>query len=168
MVRKTIATNNVLDPMVKKGLITIDNDLILANRKESDEGLNGLIKDYREICDKYSSYEDLSEDITGLEFKQLINQLDFKYRLKLVYRFMVATDNIDDVEEFGRKVNNLKLTFFKWFGFACLILFVMTVSGVVTMGIVTNDIDSNGLINSFISIVKKILDMSMGSKPTID
>ena len=44
----------------------------------------------------------------------------------------------------------------------------MTVSGVVTMGIVTNDIDSNGLINSFMSIVKKILDMSMGSKPTID
>lgn len=72
--------------MVKKGLITIDNDLILANRKESDEGLNGLIKDYREISDKHSSYEDLSEDITGIEFKQLINQLDFKDRVKLVYR----------------------------------------------------------------------------------
>lgn len=154
--------------MVKEGLLNIDDELVLANRKESDEGLVGLIKDYREISEKNSSYEDFEEDITGIELKQLINKLEFKDRIKIIYRYMVATGNIDDIEEFGRKVNNLKLYLFKWFGFACLILFVMTVGGVVTMGIMTNDIDSNGVINSFMSVVKKILDMSIGSKPTID
>lgn len=168
MVKKTRVTNNVLDPLVVEGLKAIDDNMLLANRKETDEGLNSLIKDYREISDKRSNYEDIEEDISGAELKQLINKLEFKDRLKVIYRYMVSTGDIDDVEEYGRKVNNLKLSLFKWFGFACLILFVMTIGGVVTMGIMTNDIDSNGVINSFISIVKKVLDMAIGSKPTIE
>ena len=168
MVKKTRVTNNVLDPLVIEGLKAIDDDMLLANRKETDEGLNSLIKDYREISDKRSNYEDIEEDISGAELKQLINKLEFKDRLKVIYRYMVSTGDIDDVEEYGRKVNNLKLSLFKWFGFACLILFVMTIGGVVTMGIMTNDIDTNGVINSFMSIVKKVLDMAIGSKPTIE
>ena len=168
MVKKTRVTDNVVDPLVTEGLKSIDDNMLLANRKETDEGLNGLIKDYREISDKRSNYEDVEEDISGAELKQLVNRLEFRDRLKVVYRYMVATGNIDDVEEYGRKVNNLKLSLFKWFGFACLILFVMTIGGVVTMGIMTNDIDSNGVISSFMSIVRRILDMAIGSKPTIE
>ena len=67
-----------------------------------------------------------------------------------------------------KKVKKFRINFLWWAGYAFLFLFIAVIGGVITAGIIRNDINTNELLRIFMSLVNKITDIWFADKPVIE
>lgn len=154
--------------MITKGLKNIRNDFVLSNKKEDDAGLNRLVDEYNNIAKKNSNYSDITGEMTGKEIKEAINKLTFEEQMIVIYGYLCGSGKVSEILDYDQEVKKFRINFLWWAAYAFLFLFVAVIGGVITAGIIRNDINTNELLSIFMSLVNKVTDIWFASKPVIE
>lgn len=154
--------------MITKGLKNIRNDFVLSNKKEDDAGLTRLIDEYNNIAKKNSNYSDITGEMTGKEIKEAINKLTFEEQMIVIYGYLCGSGKVSEILDYDQEVKKFRINFLWWAGYAFLFLFIAVIGGVITAGIIRNDINTNELLRIFMSLVNKITDIWFADKPVIE
>lgn len=154
--------------VVSRGLEKIPDGLLLASRREGDAGLNNLIKEYGEMAEKDSTMPDILDDHLASDLKKAISDLEYVKQIELVYVYLAGSGRLSEWIDTEREVRKFKVNMLWWGGFTILFLFVFIVGGVVTAGVMRNNIDTNNLLNSFMELVNHLVDFFGTGKPVID
>lgn len=142
--------------LVRRGLESLPDSMLLASIKENDLALKELVDSYHRVSASHSALPEVNEENSMLELKKAMCALPFAVRVKLIYNYMLSTGKIDDEEDYERKFKNLKLSAIKWAVGLIGFLFVATTISVVTVGLIRQDVDTNGFLSSFLGLVKEL------------
>lgn len=152
-----------LDEFADVGLSSISDNLILKDRKPTDTGLILLIAEYEKITTKHSSYKDLTDEMTGYQLKELISKLPFDEKIVLVYKYLVEIGKIIDDKKEIQEFKKFGFRFAKWALVIGCAFFLIAATGIITVGVVRNDIDSNAFISLLMSVINKLIEVFFGT-----
>lgn len=145
--------------VVRYGLNSLPDDLPLSSIREEDYALKELLEEYRNLSSKNTGLPEMTDENTMIEFKEALCHLDFTVRLKLIHDYLSGTGKLTSEDDYERQFKNLKILAIKW-GLAIIaFLFTCIVIAVVSVGLARDNIDSNNMINGFISLVRHLADI---------
>lgn len=157
-----------LPDLIKRGLSGVGDDNLLSNVRSDDRGLKRLIEEYRKLSNRYSQYPEITDETTGSELKTFISKTLFEEQIYLIYTYLSGSGKIEEHFDYEKETKRFYLQFLKFGAYAILFLLVAVVGGVVTTGVLRNDINSDQFISSFMSLVNMLAEMFAGSKPVIE
>lgn len=161
-------TKKPYSEIVQRGLARVPDGLLLISRREGDRGLNNLVAEYTKMAQMDSTMMDIGENELASDLKQAISALEFEKQVELVYIYLAGSGRLSEYIDTEHEVKRFKVNMLWWGGFAMLFLFVFVVGGVVTAGVMRNNIDTNAMLNSFMEIVNHLVDFFGTGKPVID
>lgn len=165
---RTVKPKPVLSELVEKGLIGIPNEFSLDDRRSSDNGLKRLFEEYEDCVSRNSTYPCLAELQTGMDIKIAISKMTFEEQITIVYGYLAGVGRVEEHLDYDKEVKKFRIRFIKWGVSIFFILFVAIVGGVVTAGIIRNDINSNEFLRMFMDLVNKITEIWFTGKQVIE
>lgn len=148
-----------MSEIINKGLKDIPDDLILSYRKSEDKALDNLIKEYNKISAKNSNMQDALEEHTGRDLKNLLEKVSYPVRVNLVCRYLHDSGIIESDVDYIKEMKLLKLKIFRYGALIAGGLFIFITTGVVTVGLSRNQIDSNGFLNGIMNFFKELANL---------
>ena len=146
-----------MSEIINKGLKDIPDDLILSYRKSDDKALDNLITEYNKISAKNSNMLDITEEHTGKDLKNALEKVSYPIRVNLVCRYMHDANIIESDLDYIKEVKLLKLKVFRYGALVVGGLFIFITTGVVTVGLSRNQIDSNGFLNGLMNFISELV-----------
>lgn len=162
--RKRVQTSE----LIRKGLATLPDDFILAERKDTDNGLKRLLEEYEDCTSRNSAYESINSIQTGRDLKTAMSKMTFEEQMEIIYGYLVAVGRVEEHLDYDKEVKRFRFRFLKWGAFSLLFLFVATVGGVVAAGVIRNDIDSNEFLKMFMGLVNTATEIWFTGKPHVE
>lgn len=152
---------------VDRALEQIPDDFIVKNKREKEEGITKLLSTYKKYSDKSSFYPEITPDTTGYEIKEAIKKMKFVEQIEMAYIFLLYSGKLHEVFDYEQETKRWRIRFLQWGGYTVLFLFVAIIGGVVTAGVIRNDIDSNEFIRMFMDLVNKFTEMFVTGTPQV-
>lgn len=152
---------------VDRVLEQIPDDFIVKNKREKEEGITKLLSTYKKYSDKSSFYPEITPDTTGYEIKEAIKKMKFVEQIEMAYIFLLYSGKLHEVFDYEQETKRWRIRFLQWGGYTVLFLFVAIIGGVVTAGVIRNDIDSNEFIRMFMDLVNKFTEMFVTGTPQV-
>lgn len=152
---------------VDRALEQIPDDFIVKNKREKEEGITKLLSTYKKYSDKSSFYPEITPDTTGYEIKEAIKKMKFVEQIEMAYIFLLYSGKLHEVFDYEQETKRWRIRFLQWGGYSLLFLFVAIIGGVVTAGVIRNDIDSNEFIRMFMDLVNKFTEMFVTGTPQV-
>nr|DAS63909.1 MAG TPA: hypothetical protein [Caudoviricetes sp.] len=152
---------------VDRALEQIPDDFIVKNKREKEEGITKLLSTYKKYSDKSSFYPEITPDTTGYEIKEAIKKMKFVEQIEMAYIFLLYSGKLHEVFDYEQETKRWRIRFLQWGGYTVLFLFVAIIGGVVTAGVIRNDIDSNEFIRMFMDLVNKFTEMFITGTPQV-
>ena len=144
---------------VDRALEQIPDDFVVKNKREKEEGITKLLSTYKKYSDKSSFYPVITDETTGYEIKEAIKKMKFVEQIEMAYIFLLYSGKLHEVFDYEQETKRWRIRFLQWGGYTVLFLFVAIIGGVVTAGVIRNDIDSNEFIRMFMDLVNKFTEM---------
>lgn len=152
---------------VDRALEQIPDDFIVKNKREKEEGITKLLSTYKKYSDKSSFYPEITPETTGYEIKESIKKMKFVEQIEMAYIFLLYSGKLHEVFDYEQETKRWRIRFLQWGGYTVLFLFVAIIGGVVTAGVIRNDIDSNEFIRMFMDLVNKFTEMFVTGTPQV-
>ena len=152
---------------VDRALEQIPDDFIVKNKREKEEGITKLLSTYKKYSDKSSFYPEITPESTGYEIKEAIKKMKFVEQIEMAYIFLLYSGKLHEVFDYEQETKRWRIRFLQWGGYTVLFLFVAIIGGVVTAGVIRNDIDSNEFIRMFMDLVNKFTEMFVTGTPQV-
>lgn len=152
---------------VDRALEQIPDDFVVKNKREKEEGITKLLSTYKKYSDKSSFYPEITPDTTGYEIKEYIKKMKFVEQIEMAYIFLLYSGKLHEVFDYEQETKRWRIRFLQWGGYTVLFLFVAIIGGVVTAGVIRNDIDSNEFIRMFMDLVNKFTEMFVTGTPQV-
>lgn len=152
---------------VDRALEQIPDDFIVKNKREKEEGITKLLSTYKKYSDKSSFYPVITDETTGYEIKEYIKRMKFVEQIEMAYIFLLYSGKLHEVFDYEQETKRWRIRFLQWGGYTVLFLFVAIIGGVVTAGVIRNDIDSNEFIRMFMDLVNKFTEMFVTGTPQV-
>jgi len=152
---------------VDRALEQIPDDFIVRNKREKEEGITKLLSTYKKYSDKSSFYPEITPESTGYEIKEAIKKMKFVEQIEMAYIFLLYSGKLHEVFDYEQETKRWRIRFLQWGGYTVLFLFVAIIGGVVTAGVIRNDIDSNEFIRMFMDLVNKFTEMFVTGTPQV-
>ncbi len=152
---------------VDRALEQIPDDFIVKNKREKEEGITKLLSTYKKYSDKSSFYPEITPETTGYEIKEYIKRMKFVEQIEMAYIFLLYSGKLHEVFDYEQETKRWRIRFLQWGGYTVLFLFVAIIGGVVTAGVIRNDIDSNEFIRMFMDLVNKFTEMFVTGTPQV-
>lgn len=152
---------------VDRALEQIPDDFVVKNKREKEEGITKLLSTYKKYSDKSSFYPEITPDTTGYEIKEAIKKMKFVEQIEMAYIFLLYSGKLHEVFDYEQETKRWRIRFLQWGGYTVLFLFVAIIGGVVTAGVIRNDIDSNEFIRMFMDLVNKFTEMFVTGTPQV-
>ena len=152
---------------VDRALEQIPDDFIVKNKREKEEGITKLLTTYKKYSDKSSFYPEITPESTGYEIKEAIKKMKFVEQIEMAYIFLLYSGKLHEVFDYEQETKRWRIRFLQWGGYSVLFLFVAIIGGVVTAGVIRNDIDSNEFIRMFMDLVNKFTEMFVTGTPQV-
>nr|DAK28537.1 MAG TPA: hypothetical protein [Caudoviricetes sp.] len=152
---------------VDRALEQIPDDFIVKNKREKEEGITKLLSTYKKYSDKSSFYPEITPETTGYEIKEAIKKMKFVEQIEMAYIFLLYSGKLHEVFDYEQETKRWRIRFLQWGGYTVLFLFVAIIGGVVTAGVIRNDIDSNEFIRMFMDLVNKFTEMFVTGTPQV-
>lgn len=152
---------------VDRALEQIPDDFVVKNKREKEEGITKLLSTYKKYSDKSSFYPEITPDTTGYEIKEAIKKMKFVEQIEMAYIFLLYSGKLHEVFDYEQETKRWRIRFLQWGGYSLLFLFVAIIGGVVTAGVIRNDIDSNEFIRMFMDLVNKFTEMFVTGTPQV-
>ena len=152
---------------VDRALEQIPDDFIVRNKREKEEGITKLLSTYKKYSDKSSFYPVITDETTGYEIKEYIKRMKFVEQIEMAYIFLLYSGKLHEVFDYEQETKRWRIRFLQWGGYTVLFLFVAIIGGVVTAGVIRNDIDSNEFIRMFMDLVNKFTEMFVTGTPQV-
>lgn len=152
---------------VDRALEQIPDDFIVRNKREKEEGITKLLSTYKKYSDKSSFYPEITPESTGYEIKEYIKKMKFVEQIEMAYIFLLYSGKLHEVFDYEQETKRWRIRFLQWGGYTVLFLFVAIIGGVVTAGVIRNDIDSNEFIRMFMDLVNKFTEMFVTGTPQV-
>lgn len=152
---------------VDRALEQIPDDFIVKNKREKEEGITKLLSTYKKYSDKSSFYPVITDETTGYEIKEYIKKMKFVEQIEMAYIFLLYSGKLHEVFDYEQETKRWRIRFLQWGGYTVLFLFVAIIGGVVTAGVIRNDIDSNEFIRMFMDLVNKFTEMFVTGTPQV-
>lgn len=152
---------------VDRALEQIPDDFIVKNKREKEEGITKLLATYKKYSDKSSFYPVITDETTGYEIKEAIKKMKFVEQIEMAYIFLLYSGKLHEVFDYEQETKRWRIRFLQWGGYSVLFLFVAIIGGVVTAGVIRNDIDSNEFIRMFMDLVNKFTEMFVTGTPQV-
>lgn len=152
---------------VDRALEQIPDDFIVKNKREKEEGITKLLSTYKKYSDKSSFYPEITPETTGYEIKEAIKKMKFVEQIEMAYIFLLYSGKLHEVFDYEQETKRWRIRFLQWGGYSLLFLFVAIIGGVVTAGVIRNDIDSNEFIRMFMDLVNKFTEMFVTGTPQV-
>lgn len=152
---------------VDRALEQIPDDFIVKNKREKEEGITKLLSTYKKYSDKSSFYPVITDETTGYEIKEYIKRMKFVEQIEMTYIFLLYSGKLHEVFDYEQETKRWRIRFLQWGGYTVLFLFVAIIGGVVTAGVIRNDIDSNEFIRMFMDLVNKFTEMFVTGTPQV-
>ena len=152
---------------VDRALEQIPDDFIVKNKREKEEGITKLLSTYKKYSDKSSFYPEITPETTGYEIKEAIKKMKFVEQIEMAYIFLLYSGKLHEVFDYEQETKRWRIRFLQWGGYTVLSLFVAIIGGVVTAGVIRNDIDSNEFIRMFMDLVNKFTEMFVTGTPQV-
>lgn len=159
---------NSYSELVTKGLYSIPDDFIISNRKDGDNGLKRLVEEYEECANNHSVYPEITEETTARDLKLAISKMTFEQQIEIVYGYMAGAGKVEEHLDYDKEVKRFRFQFVKISSWIFMFLVVMIIGGVVTAGIIRNDISTNEFLKLFMDLVNKITEIWITGKPTVE
>ena len=150
---------------VDRALEQIPDDFIVKNKREKEEGITKLLS--KKYSDKSSFYPEITPETTGYEIKEAIKKMKFVEQIEMAYIFLLYSGKLHEVFDYEQETKRWRIRFLQWGGYSLLFLFVAIIGGVVTAGVIRNDIDSNEFIRMFMDLVNKFTEMFVTGTPQV-
>ena len=106
--------------------------------------------------------------MTGKDIKEAINKMTFEEQMIVIYGYLCGSGKVNEILDYEQEVKKFRINFLWWAGYAFLFLFIAVIGGVITAGIIRNDINTNELLRIFMSLVNKITDIWFTGKPVVE
>lgn len=152
---------------VDRALEQIPDDFVVKNKREKEEGITKLLSTYKKYSDKSSFYPVITDETTGYEIKEYIKRMKFVEQIEMAYIFLLYSGKLHEVFDYEQETKRWRIRFLQWGGYTVLFLFVAIIGGVVTAGVIRNDIDSNEFIRMFMDLVNKFTEMFVTGTPQV-
>lgn len=152
---------------VDRALEQIPDDFVVKNKREKEEGITKLLSTYKKYSDKSSFYPVITDETTGYEIKEYIKKMKFVEQIEMAYIFLLYSGKLHEVFDYEQETKRWRIRFLQWGGYTVLFLFVAIIGGVVTAGVIRNDIDSNEFIRMFMDLVNKFTEMFVTGTPQV-
>lgn len=152
---------------VDRALEQIPDDFVVKNKREKEDGITKLLDTYKKYSDKSSFYPMITPETTGREIKDYIKKMKFVEQIEMAYIFLLYSGKLHEVFDYEQETKRWRIRFLQWGGYSILFLFVAIIGGVVTAGVIRNDIDSNEFIRMFMDLVNKFTEMFVTGTPQV-